>query len=246
MKELLTLAWDVLLFKDDAYKQHVARADVLKRGLALLVVATLIAGTLSFIVGISRGLRSVESQREQADQNVQEFVASFQDMQQYSDLPPEFTEMVIASIRAGVELGFGVAELSSPLPRSIGGVLSALGAFLSLPFTRMASWAGYTIWVLLIAKLMGGRATIAQALGATALYAVPHVLDILDIVPYLGGLLGLIATVWGIAIYVKALAVANDFDIGRAVAATVIPAVVNAALIAMGMLGFLILIMASG
>lgn len=246
MKELLTLAWDVLLFKDDAYKQHVARADVLKRGLALLVVATLIAGTLSFIVGISRGLRSVESQREQADQNVQEFVASFQDMQQYSDLPPEFTEMVIASIRAGVELGFGVAELSSPLPRSIGGVLSALGAFLSLPFTRMASWAGYTIWVLLIAKLMGGRATIAQALGATALYAVPHVLDILDIVPYLGGLLGLIATVWGIAIYVKALAVANDFDIGRAVAATVIPAVVNAALIAMGMLGFLILIIASG
>ena len=246
MKELLTLAWDVLLFKDDAYKQHVARADVLKRGLALLVVATLIAGTLSFIVGISRGLRSVESQREQADQNVQEFVASFQDMQQYSDLPPEFTEMVIASIRAGVELGFGVAELSSPLPRSIGGVLSALGAFLSLPFTRMASWAGYTIWVLLIAKLLGGRATIAQALGATALYAVPHVLDILDIVPYLGGLLGLIATVWGIAIYVKALAVANDFDIGRAVAATVIPAVVNAALIAMGMLGFLILIMASG
>ncbi len=243
MKELLVLAWDVLLFKHDAYKQHVARADVLKRGLALLVMVTLVAGTLSFIVGVSSGLRPVESQRERAEQDVQELAASFRDMQQYSDISSEFTELLIASIQAGTELGLGVVELSTPLPRPIGGVLSALGAFLSLPFTRIASWVGYTIWVLLIAKLLGGRATIPQALGATALYAVPHVLDILDIVPYLGGLIGLIATVWGIAIYVKALAVANDFGIGRAVVAAVIPAVVNAALIAMGLLGLTILML---
>jgi len=87
---------------------------------------------------------------------------------------------MIASIRSGMELGFGVAELSTPLPRFIGGVLSSLGVWLSLPFTRLTRWIGYTIWVLLVAKLLGGRATAAQALGATALYAVPHVLDILD------------------------------------------------------------------
>ena len=246
MKELLRLAWDVLLFKDKAYKEHVARADVLKRGLALLVVATLMAGTLSFIGGVSRGLRSVESQREQAEQDIQEFAAPFQDMQQYLDLPPDFAEIMIATIQASIELGFGVAELSTPLPRPIGGVLTALGAFLSLPFARIAGWVGYTIWVLLAAKLLGGRATIAQALGATALYAVPHALDILDVVPYLGGLFGLIATVWGIAIYVKALAVANDFGIGRAVVAAVVPAMVNAALIAMGLMGLTILMLTTG
>ena len=43
MRELLQLAWDALLFRDGAYAQHVARADVLKRGLALLVVVSLTA-----------------------------------------------------------------------------------------------------------------------------------------------------------------------------------------------------------
>ena len=40
MKELLQLAWDALLFKHESYVQHVARADALKRGLALLVLAS--------------------------------------------------------------------------------------------------------------------------------------------------------------------------------------------------------------
>ena len=50
MKELLQLAWGALLFRDEAYTQHVARADVLKRGLAVLVLVTLLAGVISVLV----------------------------------------------------------------------------------------------------------------------------------------------------------------------------------------------------
>jgi hypothetical protein len=71
-------------------------------------------------------------------------------------------------------------------------------------------------------------------------------LDILGDVRCIGGLLGLVATVWGIAIYVKALAVANDFDLGRAVVATVVPGLVIGALTMLGALMFFILILASG
>ncbi|MCK5639269.1 MAG: hypothetical protein KAJ19_00675, partial [Gammaproteobacteria bacterium] len=70
MKEYLQLAWDVLLFKHEAYAQHVARADVLKRGLVLLVLATLLAGTVSLIIDIVGDLRpvNVEAQRREIEQ----------------------------------------------------------------------------------------------------------------------------------------------------------------------------------
>ncbi len=95
----------------------------------------------------------------------------------------------------------------------------------------MAGWIGYAIWVLLAAKLLGGKATVSQMLGTTAFYAVPHVLGILGFIPCVGGLLGVVATVWGIAIYIKAVAVANDFGIGRATVATVLPVLVGVGLI---------------
>jgi hypothetical protein len=248
MRELLQLAWDTLLFRDAGYAQHVARADVLKRGLTLLVVVSLAAGVLSLLTGLVRDLRpmSVEAQREEVEQALQQFSQSMRQMGQFTDIPPGFERQLTDSIRSGMALGFEIEALPTRLPKPIARLFTNLGSFLSLPFSRFASWAGYTIWVMLIAKLLGGRATVSQTLGATALYAVPHVLGILDVVPCLGGLLGLVAAVWGIAIYVKALAVANEFTIGRAVVATVVPALVGAALALMGLLFLLILALAGG
>jgi hypothetical protein len=248
MKDLLQLAWDALLFRHEAYAQHAARADVLKRGLTVLILVTLLAGVISLIVNFVGDLRSmdVEAQRQEAEQGIQDFIESMESMGQFSDLPPDFDEQILKYIRPNMEMGFRIAALDTPLPKLVGRLLADLGAFLSLPFSRLAGWIGYSIWVLLVAKLLGGRATAPQMLGATALYAVPHVLDVLNLVPCLGGLLGLVATVWGIAIYVKALAVVNGFSIGRAVVATLVPALVIGALATLGMLGLLILAMATG
>jgi len=248
MKEYLQLAWDVLLFKHEAYAQHIARADVLKRGLVLLVLATLLAGTVSLIIDIVGDLRpvNVEAQRREMEQGFQSFFEPLGPMWQYLDLPPGFEEEILAYIRPNVEMGLRIAALPTPLPRPVGRILQDLGAFLSSPFNRMAGWIGYALWVLLVAKLLGGRATVSQMLGATALYAVPHGLNILGFVPCLGDVLGLVATVWGIAIYVKALAVANDFSTSRAIVATVVPALIGMTSVLLGLLGFLILILVSG
>lgn len=245
MKELLQLAWDVLLFRHEVYAQHVARSDALKRGLALLVLVTLLAGVISLLINVVGDLRpmSAEAQQREAEQGLEEFLDT---MRAFSDVPPEVEKYVIPSIRAGMEMGFRIEALPTRLPQPLGRVLEDLGVFLSLPFSRLAGWIGYGIWVLLASKLLGGRATASQMLGATALYAVPHVLGILGFVPCLGGLLGLVATIWGIAIYVKALAVVNDFSIGRAIAATVAPALLGGALALLGMLVILVLALVSG
>lgn len=248
MKELLEFAWDVLLFRDEAYAQHVARADVLKRGLALLVLVTLLAGLIPFIVDVINDLRlpTIETQQQEAEVGIQEFAKSLDAVRPYLDLPPGFEREIIAYMRIGMGIGFDIESLPTQWPEPVGRVLQDLGAFLSLPFSRLAGWMGYSLWVLLVAKLMGGRATVSQMLGATALYAVPHVLDFLGFVSCLGPTLGLVTTVWGIAIYVKALTVASDFSIGRAITATIVPALIIAALSLLGMLMLFVLVLATG
>lgn len=239
MKDLLRFARDVLLFKDEAYARHATRPDVLKRGLAVLVLVSLFAGSLSLVVNVINGVQPVdiEAQRREMEQSIQEFIQTWQ---QFSELPSGVDQQ-IEDFQAGVEIGFRIAELPTPLPKPLGRVLTSVGNFLSLPFARMARWMGYSVFVLLVAKLLGGRATVSQMLGTTALYAIPHALRFLSLIPCLGGLLGLVATVWGIAIYVKAVAVANELSLGRAVVAVIAPALVGVVLGALGGLFLLIL-----
>ena len=246
MKELLQLGWDALLFRHEAYVRHVSRADALKRGLALLMLVTLLAGLVSLVVNVVTGLRPAdyEADLENLETSILEF---FESVKPFIPMPSDFERGFREGFRAarpGMEIGMRIGELPTPLPKPIGTLLSNLGAFLSLPFSRLAGWVGYGIWVLLAAKLLGGRATISQSLAATALYAAPHILDILSPVPCMGGVLGLVATLWGIAIYVKALAVANDFHIWRAIIATLLPAVIMVVLALLGLAGLLVFALA--
>jgi hypothetical protein len=247
MKELLQLAWDTVRFRHEAYAQHVARPDALKRGLALLVLVTLVAGLVPFFISLVGDLRPVdiEEQRSAADQGIQEFLSSLDTMRQFVDLPPDVERQIVANMKAGIDMGLRIEALPTALPKPLGRILQDLGLLLSLPFSRMAGWIGYAIWVLLVAKLLGGRATVSEMLGATALYATPHVLGILGFVPCLGGLLGLAATLWGIAIYVKAVAVSHDLSIRRAIVATIAPGLIIGALLLMGGLTTLILTLLS-
>ena len=103
MKELLQFAWDALLFKDEAYTQHAARADVLKRGLTLLVLATLVAGSLPFIADVIGDFRlgSVDAQRREAKQSIQEFTKSMAPLRDLLDIPPGFEREMLAGLQLG-------------------------------------------------------------------------------------------------------------------------------------------------
>ena len=76
----------------------------------------------------------------------------------------------------GTNIAMGIDALPRPIPRAIGGFFQSFGGWLSSPFTHLAAWMGYAIWVLLFAKISGGRGGVNRFLGLTALYAVPNLL----------------------------------------------------------------------
>jgi hypothetical protein len=96
---------------------------------------------------------------------------------------------------------------------------------------------------MLAARLLGGRGGLAGFFGTTALFAVPHVLNVFNMAPYVGGVLGFIAFAWGAAIYVKATAVSHELSIERALLAVLLPVLVAfaiailVALVAFGLIG---------
>jgi hypothetical protein len=225
MNELIRFAWDVLTFKHEAYAGHVGRADVMRRGLTLLVLVTLVAGTVPFIIEVVNGLRP----QPPPDIALKQLREIFEQLGQYFPDLPDLESEILPYMRPQFEMAARIARLPTPLPKPLGVLLTAFGAFVSRPLARMAAWLAYGIWVLLFAKLLGGRATAAQMLGCTALYAVPHVFDILGPVPCLGDLIGLVTAIWGIAIYVKALDVASGLGTSKAVLAAVLPVLLQVA-----------------
>ena len=52
-----------------------------------------------------------------------------------------------------------------------------------LAAVALGTWLGYGIWVMLFAKLLGGRSTLAGFFSTTALYAVPHLLSFFAFIP---------------------------------------------------------------
>ena len=113
------------------------------------------------------------------------------------------------------------------MPKPINTFFEQVGKWVSQPFTAggfplaavaLATWLGYGIWVMLFAKLLGGRGTLAGFFGVTALYAVPHLLSFFAFIPILGGILGLIAYFWGLAIYIKGTASSHQMTPGTSVA----------------------------
>jgi hypothetical protein len=241
IQEWLDFIQGVILFETEAYARHVTRDDVMKRGVLLLVIVTLLAGSVPFLIDTARALVTRNQPPPQQMEDI------FGPLGPYTDeMPPEFEQYVLPNIQAGIEMGWRIAQLKTPLPKFLGVIFEFGGEFLSTPWGRMARWMGYTLLVLLVAKLLGGRATAPQMLGATALYIIPHILGIFSFIPCLGSLLGLIALLWGLAIYVKAIAVANNFSIGRAATATVIPALIFAILQIIIAIGLVIVVSLAG
>lgn len=230
IREMLQLARGALSLNTQTFVAQREARDAFRKGVLLVVVITLLAGSLSFIVSTVRGVLPSrwDAQREKVENQIS---------QVFEFLPIEMdtkTErMIVGSIEAGLDIGFEIAQLPTPLPRPVRAFLQALGGWITAPLLRLGAWMGYAFWVLLVAKLLGGRATLSQMLGCTALYVAPQILTILQVIPYLAAILGFVAFVWGLVIYIKATAVANELSLGRALLATILPAAVLIGLISL-------------
>ncbi len=252
---------EATLLKNEAFLRLIRRNDAFALGFLTILLAALIGGLPVFIADLVGAARpqSIEADISagfaEAERNLRSFLPMF------GDLSSAERQAVLDQIEEGMELAVGavrdVAALPRPLPQPTGEVFEAIGRYTSRPFAdtgiplagaTLATWLGYGIWVMLFAKLLGGRATLAAFFAATAVFAVPFVLQVFGVIPALAPVVTIIAFVWAIVIYIKATAVSHEFGAGQAVLAMLLPIVIViiaaallaafvAALIGLGLMG---------
>ncbi len=235
----IRVLWNASVFRSDAFTAFRDRRDVFFRGFLIVLVIALLVGLPALIAGLvdaGRPVAELGDASEAARAGFEQGLAQVEPLLRAFGMSTEGLDQIAEQVKQGMAFGMGIAarvmELPTILPKPLGGILGAFGAWVSRPFgsagfplsqALLATWLGYGIWVMLFAKLLGGRATLAQFFGVTALYAVPHVLNVFAPLPIAGPLLGLLAFVWGVAIYVKATAVSHQLPGGRALLAVFLP-----------------------
>ena len=225
MTEMWHVARAALFLEDEILIRFRGRRDVFLRGLLVLVVVSLAVGLVGAVTDLAGELVQLplETQERKFEEGVAEGLANI------PGISPEVEESLGVAVdyaRAAFGMGIRVAQLPTPLPYPMGSLLRALAQVLSAPLNRIAGWMLYAMIVLVVAKAMGGRGTVQEMLGCTALYAVPHFLNVLGFIRCVGGILWLVSVAWGAIIYVKAVAIAHEFDTGRALVAVVLPVLV--------------------
>ncbi len=254
IRELWTLIQGALKFDTATYAAHLESKDALRRGVALIAVAALLAGLFPFISSLVASFQSpnfadIEARMRQQIEAQSQFNPSLRN--------PAFRKVFEDNFQAALEMVKDIAALKpnlSFLPGWLNRLLLALSAWASRPVAALAGWMGYALWVMLVSKLLGGRATLTRLLGAATLSAAPHTLDLftgllraLGQIPVagpclsgLGSLISLGFWAWGLAIYVKATAQANEFGLGKATVAVLLPGLLA---LMLALLGFVLMIM---
>ncbi len=146
-------------------------------------------------------------------------------------------------------MAFEIANLrpqAGAWARPIADAVRWLGGTIAFPFGNyLSSLLLIGLLVHLAARWLGGRAGIAQLLGVTALSAAPELfLSPLQSLISMGaamagapgltsinGLLRFISFLWGLAIYIKAAALTEEFTIGRAIGAVALMVVLLVAIV---------------
>lgn len=238
MVEWLKNLGKALLFDSAAITYLRDHPNTFAHGILVIVVVSLLAGLPTLVADMAHALEGRVPPGVEAAEAVAGFERALDQMEVVlGDLPPsarlaadEALAQARQNFRIGLDMGTRIAALPTLLPQPLGRLLSHIGGWASRPFgstgiplaaATLGTWLGYGIWVMLIAKLLGGQASLAGFFGATAVFAVPHLLLIFRAVPILGDLLALIAFVWGLALYVQATAVSHGLARSQALLAVV-------------------------
>ena len=206
---------------DEGLRRWKARPGNLAWGLALLALVSFLGALGGMVASTSPPPTGPTAwERQEA------LVASVQSTLARSPLPIDAQHELVRNLAAWLDLRRELDGLPRPLGRQASHVWQGLAHAFSAPYRRLALWLPYSLMVLATARALGGRALLTEMLGTTALYVVPHLLDVLHGVPVLGPFLGLIALAWGALVYLKATMIANELDAPRAVLAAVLPGLV--------------------
>ena len=237
------------------------RPDAFMRGLLVIVAASLIAGLPTLVSGVAGGFQPVAIEPNDAQTQMGRAFDMMRPWLRSSGLPEDVIGQIVDAAQGNAQLAAGIAteiqQLPTALPRPAAQSFKALGAWLSLPFANsrfplavasLATWLGYGVFVMLFAKLLGGRASLHGFFGATGFYAAPHALALFAPIPVLGPILAFVGFAWGLVIYTVATAVSHKLTAGRALVAVFAPIILILALVALLILvaTFLALLGAAG
>ena len=206
------------------------RPDAFMRGLLVIVAVALIVGLPALVSGVAAGFRPAAVEPNETQINLSGAFDLMRPWLRNSGLPDALIDAVDEAMQANAQLSRhsrrrNPAIADALAPARWRRLSSAIGAWLSLPFASsplplaiasLATWLGYGIFVMLFARLLGGRGTLHGFFGATGFFAAPHILNILAPVPVLGAILSVVAFVWGVVIYTIATAVSHRLTAGRA------------------------------
>lgn len=235
MKTWLHDLWQAALLKRETFERLQVDRDAFLRGFLVIVAIALVVGLPTAIADsvdrLQPGREAVAVQTA-----VKASLVELQPLLERAGMPDamitRFTQLSVENAALAEQLRQQIQAMPTWLPRSLAQGAMVLGGWLSRPFSAaplpltaavLATWLGYGVWVMLFARLLGGRATLQGFFGATALFAVPHVLGVFALVPVAGPILGFIGFIWGLVIYVKATAVSHDFSTERGLLATLLP-----------------------
>jgi hypothetical protein len=246
MKALLSTLANACLLRSEAFKTFRDRRDVFFQGFLIIVVVSLLVGFPAFAGNVVKAAqpRLSEAQLEEATAQIEKGLKQVEPLLGF--MPTEERQQLTQVVRMAkiwIAAGVEISNLNTVLPKPLGALMQAFGGWLSLPFGKagfplasvsLAVWLGYGLWVMLLAKLLGGRGTLAGFFGTSALYAVPHVLTFFAWIPCLGAILSLIAFLWGIVIYMKATMVSHGLTVGRALVAVFLPMLVIVLVVLVG------------
>lgn len=247
MNQLIQTMSSALLLDDSAFVQMRDAEDSFARGLKTLVVISLIVGLVVSLVSFAGAVRTSPVQEmEQFQQGMEQMLGQMRAFGAFGG-DEEFWRIFMENWQAGLLMGRDIVDVvvaTTPAPTTVVNLFQALGKWVSYPFGWISTWMLYGLLTLLFARLLGGTATIREMLATTSLVAVPHLLDAISFIPFIGFLVGTVAFVWGLAVYVKSTAVANRFGLGRGLLAVAAPFIVLFALIAVFIVLMVILIIA--
>lgn len=220
----LRLAADALTLKPEPYRRLAAEPS-LRRAVLIVLAVGLLLGLVQALValptlvrdpvadveaglaGFRAGLDS--ARRGMAEQMTPEVAAVF--------------DLIDQSIEAFRPYLLRLVAIPAPLPSFVGRFFGWLGNWLSQPFALLAKWLGISIWILLFARLLGGRGGLLPYLAASSLSVIPHLLAAFSFIPCLGGVLTAVGSIWGLVIQYKAVETTQNLSSGRAVAAVLLP-----------------------
>lgn len=219
-----------LILKTETFVTLRERSDVFYRGFLVLLFGGLIAGVFAGLVSFVDQFLPPPPKQIIIETAVEGFRGSYQGPEALKPLIEQYISESVSMVYDLIALPPRAGEGARPMVA----LLEWLGTTLTMPLTF--AFMGRILFAGLVIQLtsrgLGGRASIAQMLGLSCLAAAPEVFTALPSLLTLfadvsgmeairapNGLLGLLISLWELAIYVKATAVAQQFSMGRALGA---------------------------